>query len=127
MDLTLSAEQTAVRQLAAEFVDREIDAARRRLGPRANRSTPPSSASSVTSASSGLTIAEAHGGSGGDHLAYCLVLEELGRGDSAVRGMVSVSLGLVGQVDRRVRDARSRSGRVAAAAVRRRERLAASR
>src|SRR6185295_13248312 len=38
---------------------------------------------------------ERYGGSGGDHLAYCLVLEELGRGDSSVRGIVSVSLGLV--------------------------------
>jgi alkylation response protein AidB-like acyl-CoA dehydrogenase len=45
----------------------------------------------------GLTIPEEYGGSGGDHLAYCLVLEELGRGDSAVRGIVSVSLGLVGK------------------------------
>src|ERR1700753_4012344 len=43
----------------------------------------------------GLTVPEEHGGSGGDHLTYCLVLEELGRGDSAVRGIVSVSLGLV--------------------------------
>ncbi len=43
----------------------------------------------------GLTLPEQYGGSGGDHLAYCLVTEELGRGDSAVRGIVSVSLGLV--------------------------------
>jgi alkylation response protein AidB-like acyl-CoA dehydrogenase len=43
----------------------------------------------------GLTIDEEYGGSGGDHLAYCLVTEELGRGDSSVRGIVSVSLGLV--------------------------------
>ena len=43
----------------------------------------------------GLTIPEEYGGSGGDHLAYCLVTEELGRGDSSVRGIVSVSLGLV--------------------------------
>ncbi|MEU5696397.1 acyl-CoA dehydrogenase family protein [Actinosynnema sp. NPDC020468] len=43
----------------------------------------------------GLGVAEEHGGSGGDNLAYCLVLEELARGDSAVRGIVSVSLGLV--------------------------------
>jgi len=43
----------------------------------------------------GLGVAEEHGGSGGDHLAYCLVLEEVARGDSAVRGIVSVSLGLV--------------------------------
>jgi alkylation response protein AidB-like acyl-CoA dehydrogenase len=43
----------------------------------------------------GLTIPEEYGGSGGDHLAYVLVTEELGRGDSSVRGIVSVSLGLV--------------------------------
>jgi alkylation response protein AidB-like acyl-CoA dehydrogenase len=43
----------------------------------------------------GLTVPEEYGGSGGDHLAYALVMEELGRGDSAVRGIVSVSLGLV--------------------------------
>jgi alkylation response protein AidB-like acyl-CoA dehydrogenase len=43
----------------------------------------------------GLTVPEEYGGSGGDHLTYCLVLEELGRGDSSVRGIVSVSLGLV--------------------------------
>ncbi|XVS66320.1 acyl-CoA dehydrogenase family protein [Actinosynnema sp. CA-299493] len=45
----------------------------------------------------GLGIDEAHGGSGGDNLAYCLVLEEVARGDSAVRGIISVSLGLVGK------------------------------
>jgi alkylation response protein AidB-like acyl-CoA dehydrogenase len=43
----------------------------------------------------GVTIGEEYGGSGGDHLSYCLLLEELGRGDSSVRGIVSVSLGLV--------------------------------
>ncbi|MFI0722129.1 acyl-CoA dehydrogenase family protein [Streptomyces sp. NPDC021224] len=43
----------------------------------------------------GLTIGEEYGGSGTDHLAYCLVTEELGRADSSVRGIVSVSLGLV--------------------------------
>lgn len=43
----------------------------------------------------GIEIPEEYGGSGGDALAYCLLLEELGRGDSAVRGIVSVSLGLV--------------------------------
>ncbi|MQY07723.1 acyl-CoA dehydrogenase family protein [Actinomadura macrotermitis] len=96
MDLKLSEEQDAVRRLAAEFVDREIvphaaawDRAEsvdrgiiKRLGDLGFL---------------GLTLPEEHGGSGGDHLAYCLVLEELGRGDSAVRGIVSVSLGLVGK------------------------------
>ncbi|MEH0931537.1 acyl-CoA dehydrogenase family protein [Micromonospora sp. CPCC 205558] len=94
MDLTLSAEQAAVRQLAAEFADRE-------LLPHAaawdrRESVDPAIVGMLGDLGFlGLTIAEADGGSGGDHLAYCLVLEELGRGDSAVRGIVSVSLGLV--------------------------------
>ncbi|WP_447006565.1 acyl-CoA dehydrogenase family protein [Saccharothrix isguenensis] len=45
----------------------------------------------------GLGIPEEYGGSGGDNFAYCLVLEEIARGDSAVRGIISVSLGLVGK------------------------------
>ncbi|WP_330466708.1 acyl-CoA dehydrogenase family protein [Micromonospora zamorensis] len=94
MELTLSAEQAAVRQLAAEFADRE-------LLPHAaawdrRESVDPAIVGKLGDRGFlGLTIAEADGGSGGDHLAYCLVLEELGRGDSAVRGIVSVSLGLV--------------------------------
>ncbi|MEW1588965.1 acyl-CoA dehydrogenase family protein [Micromonospora vinacea] len=94
MDLTLSAEQTAVRQVAAEFADRE-------LLPHAaawdrRESVDPAIVGMLGDLGFlGLTIAESDGGSGGDHLAYCLVLEELGRGDSAVRGIVSVSLGLV--------------------------------
>ncbi|MFD8595483.1 acyl-CoA dehydrogenase family protein [Kitasatospora sp. NPDC059646] len=96
MDLELTEEQAAVRELAAEFTDREIvpfaadwDRAEsidlgivKKLGDLGFL---------------GLTLPEEYGGSGGDHLAYCLVLEELGRGDSSVRGVVSVSLGLVGK------------------------------
>ncbi|WP_327065776.1 acyl-CoA dehydrogenase family protein [Kitasatospora sp. NBC_01302] len=94
MNLELSEEQAAVRALAAEFTEREI----------APYCADWDRAESVDRAIVGklgklgflgLTIPESHGGSGGDHLAYCLVLEELGRGDSAVRGIVSVSLGLV--------------------------------
>ncbi|MBM0235675.1 acyl-CoA dehydrogenase family protein [Micromonospora sp. STR1_7] len=94
MELTLSTEQEAVRRLAAEFVDRE-------LVPHAatwdrRESVDPAVVGMLGDLGFlGLTIAESDGGSGGDHLAYCLVLEELGRGDSAVRGIVSVSLGLV--------------------------------
>ncbi|CAM5346463.1 acyl-CoA dehydrogenase family protein [Streptomyces xanthochromogenes] len=94
MNLELSEEQAAVRQLAEEFVEREItphviewDRAEnvdksivKKLGALGFL---------------GLTVDEEYGGSGGDHLAYCLVTEELGRGDSSVRGIVSVSLGLV--------------------------------
>ncbi|MDQ1011716.1 alkylation response protein AidB-like acyl-CoA dehydrogenase [Streptomyces sp. V4I23] len=94
MDLEIGEERAAVRQLARDFVAREItphvvawDRAEsvdrgivKKLGALGFL---------------GLTIDEEYGGSGGDHLAYCLVTEELGRGDSSVRGIVSVSLGLV--------------------------------
>ena len=46
----------------------------------------------------GLTIPEEYGGMGGDYITYCIGMEELGRADSAVRGIVSVSMGLVGKV-----------------------------
>jgi alkylation response protein AidB-like acyl-CoA dehydrogenase len=94
VDLELAEEHRAVRRLARDFVDREV--------------TPYAAgwdrAESVDRAIVeklgavgflGLTVSEEYGGSGGDHLAYCLVTEELGRGDSSVRGIVSVSLGLV--------------------------------
>ncbi|WP_166388963.1 acyl-CoA dehydrogenase family protein [Catellatospora methionotrophica] len=94
MDMTLSPEHAALRRLAAEFVDREV------VPYAAEWDRRESVARTVVKQLGelgflGLTIAEEHGGSGGDHLAYCLVLEELGRGDSSVRGLVSVSLGLV--------------------------------
>jgi alkylation response protein AidB-like acyl-CoA dehydrogenase len=45
----------------------------------------------------GITIPEEYGGLGGDWITYCIGMEELGRADSAVRGLVSVSAGLVGK------------------------------
>ncbi|MEH0974239.1 acyl-CoA dehydrogenase family protein [Micromonospora sp. CPCC 205546] len=94
MDLELSAEQAAVRRLAADFVDREVVPHTATWDRR--ESVDPDIVGKLGDLGFlGLTIGEDDGGSGGDHLSYCLVLEELGRGDSAVRGIVSVSLGLV--------------------------------
>jgi alkylation response protein AidB-like acyl-CoA dehydrogenase len=96
MDLALDEEHAALRRMAAEFTDREI----------APYATAWDRAESVDRGVVkrlgalgllGLTIPEEYGGSGGDHFAYVLALEELGRGDSAVRGIVSVTLGLVGK------------------------------
>ncbi|SDY90554.1 hypothetical protein SAMN05444365_10484 [Micromonospora pattaloongensis] len=94
MNLELSPEQAAVRQLAAEFVDREV-APHAAEWDRREAVDPGIVGALGRLGFLGLTIDEEYGGSGGDHLAYCLVLEELGRGDSSVRGIVSVSLGLV--------------------------------
>lgn len=94
MNLELSEEQEAARQLAEDFVAREIT-------PHAvawdrAESVDKSIVKKLGDLGFlGLTVPEEYGGSGGDHLAYCLVTEELGRGDSSVRGIVSVSLGLV--------------------------------
>lgn len=90
----LSAEQSDVRDLAREFAEREIlpYAAAWDRAEAVDRSL-------VKKLGAvgflGLTIDEEYGGCGGDHLSYCLVTEELGRADSSVRGIVSVSLGLV--------------------------------
>ncbi|MEU6161135.1 acyl-CoA dehydrogenase family protein [Streptomyces sp. NPDC047130] len=94
MNLGLSEEQTAVQELARDFVAREItpNVVAWDRAEQVDRSI-------VKKLGEvgflGLTIDEEYGGSGGDHLSYCLVTEELGRGDSSVRGIVSVSLGLV--------------------------------
>ncbi|WP_405010619.1 acyl-CoA dehydrogenase family protein [Kitasatospora sp. NBC_01539] len=96
MNLELSEEQAAVRNLAAVFTDREIVPFAREWDLA--ESVDPAIVGRLGKLGLlGLTLPEEYGGSGGDHLAYCLVLEELGRGDSAVRGIVSVSLGLVGK------------------------------
>ncbi|MGH3517642.1 MAG: acyl-CoA dehydrogenase family protein [Haloechinothrix sp.] len=94
MDLRLSDEQLAVRKLAQDFIDREVvpHAAEWDRVEQVDRGI-------VGKLGElgflGLTVDDAYGGSGGDYLSYCLVMEELGRGDSAIRGIVSVSLGLV--------------------------------
>ncbi|MGW2344100.1 acyl-CoA dehydrogenase family protein [Streptomyces sp. NPDC001661] len=94
MNLELSEEQTAVRRLAKDFVDREI-APNVVAWDRAEEVDRGIVKKLGEVGFLGLTIDEEYGGSGGDHLAYTLVTEELGRGDSSVRGIVSVSLGLV--------------------------------
>jgi alkylation response protein AidB-like acyl-CoA dehydrogenase len=94
MDLALSEEQAALRDLAADFVDREV-VPHAAEWDRAERVDLDIVGKLGKLGFLGITIDESYGGSGGDHLAYALMLEELGRGDSSVRGIVSVSLGLV--------------------------------
>ncbi|MGW6843240.1 acyl-CoA dehydrogenase family protein [Streptomyces sp. NPDC054958] len=94
MNLELSEEQAAVRRLARDFTEREV------VPYAAEWDRAESVDRAIVKKLGGLgflglTVPEEYGGSGGDHLSYVLVTEELGRGDSAVRGIVSVSLGLV--------------------------------
>jgi alkylation response protein AidB-like acyl-CoA dehydrogenase len=96
MDLALRDEQAALRELARDFVDREVVPHVRDWdrAEQVDRSIVPKLGEVGFL---GMTVPEEYGGSGGDHLSYCLMMEEIGRGDSAIRGIVSVSLGLVGK------------------------------
>jgi alkylation response protein AidB-like acyl-CoA dehydrogenase len=94
MDFTLSDDQRAIRQVTAEFVSREITP-HAAAWDRAEQVDLSIVKKLADLGIFGITIPEEHGGNGGDHTTYCLVLEELGKGDSSVRGIVSVSLGLV--------------------------------
>ena len=94
MDFTLTEEQEQLRALARTWVEREVMPYATEWD-RAEQVDPGIVKRLGDVGFLGLGIAEEYGGSGGDMLAYCLVMEELGRGDSSVRGIVSVSLGLV--------------------------------
>jgi alkylation response protein AidB-like acyl-CoA dehydrogenase len=88
VDLELTPEQELVRASAREFCDREI-APYAREWDRAEE------------LDRGIVAKLAAAGYLGawelDTISYCLVMEELGRADSSVRGLVSVNVGLVGK------------------------------
>ena len=96
MDLTLSEDQQSFRDLARDFLDREAVPHRVEWDRResVDLAIIPKMAEIGFF---GLTIPEEYGGLGGDYLTYVLAMEELGRADSALRGIVSVSNGLVGK------------------------------
>ncbi len=96
MDMALNDEQQAFRALAREFLDNEAVPHRVEWDRRESVDLDilPKMAEIGFF---GLTIPEEYGGLGGDYLTYSLAMEELGRADSALRGIVSVSSGLVGK------------------------------
>jgi alkylation response protein AidB-like acyl-CoA dehydrogenase len=96
MDLSLTEEQRSFRALAREFLDQEV-VPHRAAWDRAESVDPAIVRKLAGIGFFGLTIPEEYGGAGGDYITYCLAMEELGRADSAVRGIVSVSNGLVGK------------------------------
>jgi alkylation response protein AidB-like acyl-CoA dehydrogenase len=94
MDLALSPEQEAARRSVREWVDAVVapDAIR---NDREERFPAEALEGLKRDGWIGLTIPEEYGGGGADPLTYCLVIEELGRGDANVRSILSVHLGLV--------------------------------
>lgn len=97
MDLALNEEQISFQRLAREFLDKEVVPYRVEWDRRESVDTaiiPKMGEIGFF----GLTIPEEYGGLGGDYITYCLGMEELGRADSSVRGIVSVSMGLFGKI-----------------------------
>jgi len=96
VDFTLSDEQELIRQTARDFCDAEI-------APHAaewDRSETIDRGIVEKLAGLGFLAAalpEEHGGMGLELVSYALVVEEIGRADSNVRGIVSVSNGLYGK------------------------------
>ena len=88
MDLTLTPEQELIRRSAREFVDREI-APHVRDWDRTETMD-----RGIVEKLAGIGFLA---GWELDTVSYSLVMEELGRADSSVRGIVSVNVGLVGK------------------------------
>ncbi len=97
MDLSLNDDQLSFQRLARDFLEREV-VPYRAAWDRAESVDVSIIARMGEMGFFGLTIPEEYGGLGGDYITYCLGMEELGRADSSVRGIVSVSTGLVGKV-----------------------------
>jgi alkylation response protein AidB-like acyl-CoA dehydrogenase len=96
VDFTLSPEQELIRRTARDFCDAEIAP----FAAQWDRAEAIDRAIIGKLAELGFLAAalpEEHGGLGLDMVSYALVVEELGRADSNVRGIVSVSNGLFGK------------------------------
>ena len=125
MDFALTEEQQLIRETARAFCDREI-VPHAREWDRSERMDLGIVEKLADVGFLGCALPEEHGGMGLDTVSYCLVMEELGRADSSVRGIVSVNNGLAGKTIAKW-GTEEQKARVAAADVRRRRRSAATR
>jgi alkylation response protein AidB-like acyl-CoA dehydrogenase len=96
MDFALTDEQELIRETARAFCDREI-VPQAREWDRSERMDRAIVDKLADVGFLGCALPEEHGGMGLDTVSYCLVMEELGRADSSVRGIVSVNNGLAGK------------------------------
>jgi hypothetical protein len=96
VDFTLTPEQELIKQTARSFCDAEI-APYATAWDREEAVDPAIVGKLAELGFLGASLPEEHGGMGLDTVSYALVVEEIGRADSNVRGIVSVSNGLVGK------------------------------
>ena len=94
MDFDLTDEQRLIRETAREFTDNEIV-----LQSRENARNHHFDLDMVRKVADqgylGAIVPQEYGGAGLDYLSYGLVVEEIGRGDSSVRTVISVQTSLV--------------------------------
>ncbi len=94
MDFDLTDEQRLIRDTAREFTDREIV-----LQTRENARNHHFDLELVRKIAAqgylGAIVPQEYGGAGLDYFSYGLVVEEIGRGDSAIRTVISVQTSLV--------------------------------
>ena len=100
MDLDLTDEQRLIQETARDFVDNEI-VPRARDNDRAARFDRELAQRLGDMGYLGAPVAEEYGGRGLDYVSYGLIVEEVGRGDSSARTVVSVQTSLVcGSIER---------------------------
>lgn len=95
MDMSLDTEQQAMRDTVRRWVD-DVVAPKALENDRLERFPEEALDGLRDLGLLGLTLPEQYGGGGADPFTYVLAVEELARGDSNVRSIVSVHLGLVG-------------------------------
>ena len=94
MDLELSDEQRLIQETAREFTDKEI-VPRARENDRNHHFDLELIAQMAEQGYLGAIVPREYGGAGLDYLTYGLIVEQVGRGDSAMRTVVSVQTSLV--------------------------------
>jgi butyryl-CoA dehydrogenase len=100
MNLELSDEQRLIAETARDFVDREV-IDRARENDRAEKFDRELASKLGEMGYLGAPVAEEYGGRGLDYVGYGLIVEQIGRGDSAARTVVSVQTSLVcGSIER---------------------------
>src|SRR5437588_5059466 len=94
MDFDLTDEQRLIKETAREFTDREI-VDRARENARQHRFDLELVSKIADQGYLGAIVPREYGGAGLDYVTYGLIVEEIGRGDSAMRTVVSVQTSLV--------------------------------
>jgi len=94
MDFDLTDEQRLIKQTAREFTDNEL-IERTRENARNHHFDVDLVKKIAAQGYLGAIVPSEYGGAGLDYLSYGLIVEEIGRGDSAIRTVISVQTSLV--------------------------------